>query len=69
MQHLVVDDIHYLTCGAGATLRPSGHTNYTVFSKECLGFLEASVTAHSLDISFRDSAGTVLHTASLSRPA
>ena len=69
MQHLVVDGIHYLTCGAGATLRPSGHTNYTVFSKECLGFLEASVTAHSLDISFRDSAGTVLHTASLSRPA
>jgi hypothetical protein len=33
------------------------------FSKKCLGFLEASVTAHRLDISFHDSAGTVLRTA------
>jgi hypothetical protein len=33
------------------------------FSKKCLGFLEALATAHRLDISFRDSAGTVLRTA------
>lgn len=61
MQHIRVDGIHYLICGAGSEHRPTGQIPGTLFAKSALGFLSASVNSAEIDGAFIGVDGVPLH--------
>jgi acid phosphatase len=69
MQHVVKDNIHYMTCGTGATLRPARQIDGTVFVAETLGFLRAAISPRSMEVAFVDADGKVLHSAAIAATA
>jgi tartrate-resistant acid phosphatase type 5 len=69
LQHIVVDGVHYITCGAGsATSRvvtpPPGQ-----FGSDHHGFMTMRLEAEALGFSFVDDAGAVLYEANIRRQA
>jgi tartrate-resistant acid phosphatase type 5 len=65
LQHVVVDEVHYLTCGAGAKSRPAARIDGTLFAASELGFLAASLTPAALAIAFVDATGNSLYEAAI----
>lgn len=65
MQLIVRDNIHYVTCGAGATLKAAKPVDGTAFMAETLGFLKVTLTPQSLAFDFVDADGAVLHSAAV----
>lgn len=63
LQHVVVDQVHYLTAGAGAKTRPTGKITGSVFAAATLGFLHVALTAQQMDIAFIGTKDEPLHTA------
>jgi acid phosphatase len=66
LQHIVVDDVHYLTCGAGAKTKPSASVDGTLFAASKLGFLTAALRPAALTINFVGDAGNSLYEAAIS---
>jgi tartrate-resistant acid phosphatase type 5 len=69
LQHIVVNDVHYLTSGAGSKLRPTGKIAGTRFSLSELGFLRANLSPANMDIAFIGTQGQSLYTATVALTA
>lgn len=65
LQHIVVDGIHYLTSGAGASARRSGNIAGTQFAAAKLGFLSIRLSPEKAALSFLDTGGNALHAAEI----
>jgi tartrate-resistant acid phosphatase type 5 len=65
LQHIVANDIHYLTSGAGHKTRPTGKITGTRFSSSSPGFLCISLSPAAMDIAFINASGQSLYTATL----
>jgi tartrate-resistant acid phosphatase type 5 len=65
LQHIAVDGVHYLTCGAGAKTRPTAAIDGTFFAGSRLGFMAGMFGPEALGIAFVDEAGDILHRASI----
>ena len=61
LQHLLVDNVHYLTSGSGAESRSVGRVTGTIFAANTLGFIDAQFRGGRLAIEFIDAAGAALH--------
>lgn len=66
LQHIVVDNVHYLTSGSGSSVRETAATGGTLFARAALGFMSARLTPDTLEIAFIDEAGNNLHSATIS---
>jgi tartrate-resistant acid phosphatase type 5 len=65
LQHIAVDGVHYLTCGAGAKTRPTMTIEGTLFAESRRGFMAGMFGPEALGIVFVDEAGDILHKASI----
>jgi acid phosphatase len=65
LQHIAVDGVHYLTCGAGAKTRQTTTIDGTLFAVSGLGFMAGMFGREALGIVFVDEAGNILHKASI----
>ena len=65
LQHVVVDDVHYLTCGGGAEPREVEAASGSMFSRSTLGFMAATVTKTAFSFSFVGDDGGQLYEATI----
>jgi acid phosphatase len=63
LQHLAVDGLDYVVCGAGAEHRETGWRNASRYSVSTLGFSTVSLTADHLRIEFYNAQGQCLYDA------
>ena len=69
LQHVVVDHVSYITCGAGCEARGTGSVPGTLFSASRLGFMTAEINRQSLAISFLDDKGQSIYSATITQGA
>jgi tartrate-resistant acid phosphatase type 5 len=63
LQHIVVDGVHYLGCGAGADTRPTTKIAGSLFASDHPGFFSGKINGDVLDFSFVDTAGEAIYQA------
>lgn len=63
MQHLKVDNVHYIITGSGSKARPTSMIQGSLFAAAEVGFLKASLSANVLEASWIGSDQRVLHSA------
>ena len=65
LQHILVDGVSYLTCGAGSEARLVAHPEAAVFSAAVPGFMLVKITPSAMLLTFLDARAQVLYTATL----
>jgi acid phosphatase len=65
LQHISVNSVHYLTCGAGSQTRATGKIDGTIFSAARLGFIAAMLRTEAMAVVFVSDSGEMLHAASV----
>ena len=63
MQHLKVDNVHYIIAGSGSMTRPTSMTEGSLFAAAELGFLRSKLFADRLEASWIGIDQAVLHSA------
>lgn len=69
LEHLVVDAVHYLTCGAGSATSPVVTPPPGQFASDHHGFMTMQLEAAGLRFSFVDDSGATLYQAVIPRQA
>ncbi len=69
LEHIAVDGVHYITCGAGSATSPVVTPPPGQFASDHHGFMTMRLEAAGLGFSFADDAGAVLYQASIPRRA
>lgn len=69
LQHISVDGVSYLTCGAGSEARLLPHPEAAEFSAAVPGFMLVKMTPSAILLSFLNARAQVLYTATLHPPA
>ena len=69
LEHIVVDGVHYITCGAGSATSPVVTPPPGQFASDHHGFMTMRLEAEALGFSFIDDAGATLYQASIPRRA
>jgi tartrate-resistant acid phosphatase type 5 len=69
LQHVVVDGVHYITCGAGSATTPVVPAPPGQFSSDHHGFMTMRLEAEALGFRFIDDTGATLFQASIPRQA
>lgn len=67
LQHIRVGEVDYICTGAGSEVRPTGRIAGTRFALSRSGFAAFKVGADSLDLEFRDYAGTSVYRTAIAR--
>jgi acid phosphatase len=69
LQHIAVDGVHYLTCGAGAEPHRTAAASGGLFAQGALGFMAATVTKAAFAFSFVGVDGQPMYGATIPTPA
>jgi acid phosphatase len=69
LEHIVMDGVHYITCGAGSATSPVAAPPPGQFASDHHGFMTMRLEAEALGFSFVDDEGAVLYQASIPRRA
>ncbi len=67
LEHIVVDGVHYITCGAGSETAPVVTPPPGQFASDHHGFMTMRLEAEALGFSFVDDTGVMLYRASIPR--
>jgi tartrate-resistant acid phosphatase type 5 len=67
LEHIAVDGVHYITCGAGSATSPVVTPPQGQFASDHHGFMTMRLEAEALGFSFVDDEGAVLYQASIPR--
>jgi acid phosphatase len=65
LQHIIVDGVSYLTCGAGSEAHRIAHPEESAFSAAVPGFMVVKMTPSAILITFLDARAQVLYHATL----
>lgn len=65
LQHIIVDGVSYLTCGAGAEARPAAHPERAAFSSAVPGFMAVKMMPSAIQLTFLDDQAHALYEATL----
>lgn len=65
LQHIIVDGVSYLTCGAGSEARLLAHPEAAAFSAATSGFMLVKMTPSAMLLTFLDARAQALYTAIL----
>jgi acid phosphatase len=68
LQHIIVDGVSYLTCGAGSETRPLTHPNEAAFSAAVPGFMLVKMTPTAILLTFLNVSAQAIYTATLRSP-
>ena len=63
LQHIVVDGVHYIGCGAGANARPTSMITGSRFASDHPGFFSGQIAGDTLRFAFIGDAGETLYRA------
>ena len=69
LQHIVVDGIHYVTCGTGADARPTSVVDGSLFAASRLGFMAGVLTPKELSFAFMSDGGETIYRSAIPRRA
>jgi acid phosphatase len=69
LEHIVVDGVHYITCGAGSSTTWVMSPPVGQFASDHHGFMTMRLEAETLGFSFVDNAGTTLYQGHIPRQA
>jgi acid phosphatase len=69
LEHIVVDGVHYITCGAGSATSPVVTPPPGQFASDHHGFMTMRLEAEALGFSFIDDTGATLYQADIPRRA
>ena len=69
LEHIVVDGVHYITCGAGSATSPVVTPPPGQFASDHHGFMTMRLEAEALGFSFVDDAGATLYQGHIPRQA
>jgi acid phosphatase len=69
LEHIAVDGVHYITCGAGSATSPVVTPPPGQFASDHRGFMTVRLEAEALGFSFIDDAGATLYQANIPRRA
>jgi len=69
LEHIAVDGVHYITCGAGSATSPVVAPPPGQFASDHHGFMTMRLEAEGLGFSFIDDAGVTLYQAAIPRRA
>jgi acid phosphatase len=61
LQHIVVGDVNYFGCGAGADTRPTSMIEGSRFASDHAGFFSGQITAKTLRFAFVDYTGATIY--------
>jgi tartrate-resistant acid phosphatase type 5 len=67
LEHVTVDKVHYITCGAGSATTPVVVPPSGQFSSDHHGFMTMRLEAEGLNFSFIDDAGATLYQSTIPR--
>ena len=67
LEHIVVDNVHYITCGAGSATMPVVSPPPGQFASDHHGFMVMRLEVDGLGFSFIDDGGTTLYNAIIPR--
>jgi tartrate-resistant acid phosphatase type 5 len=69
LEHIAVDGVHYITCGAGSSTTSVVTPPPGQFASDHHGFMTMRLEAHGLGFAFIDDSGATLHQAVIPRQA
>jgi acid phosphatase len=69
MEHIAVDGVHYITCGAGSATSPVVTPPAGQFASDHHGFMTVQLGADTLRLACIDDTGATLYTANIFRNA
>jgi acid phosphatase len=67
LEHIAVDGVHYITCGAGSAVSAVGSPPPGQFASDHHGFMTMHLEAHGLGFNFIDDSGATLYQALIPR--
>ena len=67
MQHLKVDNVHYIIAGSGSKTRPTSMIEGSLFAAAEVGFLKARLSSDMLEARWIGADQVVLHSAVIPR--
>ncbi len=65
LQHVVVEDVHYLTSGAGSSARTTGPREGTLYADSILGFLRVRLLPTEMSLEFINETGQIAHSSTI----
>jgi tartrate-resistant acid phosphatase type 5 len=65
LQHIMVDNVHYLGCGAGVDTRPTTKISGSMFASDRPGFFSGQIAPDALSFAFIDRDGETIYQASI----